>query len=110
MPWAVRMASGKRIKTADSGRKPEIMIVKMMKSEAMEFLDAKKPLAVEISPVRAKARDARPIIGDRNTDWALAPHVKNGVKALPILLKNVLQEKSDMKASSRIVSGYLIIS
>ena len=54
--------------------------VKMIKYEAMEFLEAKKPLAVEISPVIARAKLARPTRGERKVLSTEPLQEKNGVK------------------------------
>ena len=110
MPWAVRIANGKIMRTAELGLKPEIMAVKIMKIEAIELREAKKPLVVEIRPVIARISEAIPIIGARNMESILPLQEKNTRKAFLMLLKKVSQEKSFIKHSSVMVVGYLIIS
>ena len=87
-----------------------MIAVKTMKIEAIEFLEAKKPFAVEIRPVMAKISEAMPIIGARKTESILPLHEKKIRKAFLILEKKVFQEKSFMKQSSVKVDGYLMIS
>lgn len=104
------MAKGKIISTAQSGRKPVIITVKTIKIEAIEFLEAKKPCVVEIRPVIARAREARPIIGDKKMDPTLPPQEKNGKNPFLMFSKYASHEKLSMKKIARMVSGYLIIS
>ena len=104
------MANGKMMRTAESGLKPEIMAVKIMKIEAIELREAKKPLVVEIRPVIAKINEAIPIIGARNTESMLPLQEKNTRKAFLTLSKKAPQEKSFIKHNSVIVVGYLMIS
>ena len=110
MPWAVKMANGKMMRTAQSGLKPEMMAVKMINIEAMEFLEAKKPLVVEMRPVMARMSDAIPIIGARKIESILPLQEKKTRTAFFILLKKTPQEKSFINISSVMVDGYLIIS
>ena len=110
MPWAVKIANGKIIRTAESGLKPEMTAVKIMKIEAIELREAKKPLVVEIRPVMAKMSEAMPIMGARKTESMLPLQEKNTRKAFLMLSKKVFQEKSFIKHSSVIVVGYLMIS
>jgi hypothetical protein len=46
---------------------PVIISPKTIKSEAIEFRDAKKPFVVEKSPIKAKANVGKLIKGDKNT-------------------------------------------
>ena len=87
------MAKGRIMSTADSGLKPETIAVKTIKIEAIEFLEAKKPLAVETSPVIARMSEAMPIIGAKKTESILPLQEKNTRKAFLMLLKNSSQEK-----------------
>ena len=92
--------------TAAKGLRPASKIVKMINIEAMEFLEAKKPLVVEIRPVIARASEASPIIGAKNTDSILPLQEKNGKKASLILEKYLPQEKSSIKVRDFRVSGW----
>ena len=87
-----------------------MIIVKIMKTEAMELLEAKKPRAVEIRPVTASASEANPTIGAKKTDSMLPLQEKKGRKASLMLVKNVDQEKSFMKKRLVKVAGYLMSS
>lgn len=110
MPCAVRMANGIMMSTAADGLKPDTMTVNTIKIDAMELREAKKPLAVEISPVKARAIDARPIIGDKKTDWMLPLQEKNGKNASLIFGKKLFQEKFFAKNNWSETVGYLNIS
>ena len=99
------MANGMMMSTTQNGLKPDKRMVKTIKMEAMEFLEAKKPLVVEMRPVKARAREARPIIGARKTDWILPLQEKNGRKASLMLAKKAPQEKLSIKKSVLAVSG-----
>ena len=62
-------------------------IVNKIKHVAMEFLDAKKPLTVEKRPVKARKSMGRPIRGVRKTSSEVLFQLKNGTRAVLILLK-----------------------
>ena len=98
------------MRTAQNGLNPERTTVKTIKIEAIEFLDAKKPLVVEIRPVMASANEARPIIGDKKTDSMLPLHEKNGRKASLIFEKKWPREKSSIRNRALAVSGKRRIS
>ena len=63
------MASGRIMRTEESGERPEMKTVKRINIVAMEFLEAKKPLAVLMSPAMAIDNEASPTIGDNIVDW-----------------------------------------
>ena len=98
------------ISTAASGLNPVIIIVKTMKTDAIEFLDAKNPFVVENRPVNARAIEARPTIGDRKIDSTLPLQEKNGKNPSRIFARKVPQLKLSTKVSWTKVDGYLMSS
>ena len=90
---------------AQSGFRPVIIIVKMIKSEEMEFREAKKPLAVEIRPAIARAILARPTIGLSKVPSIPPVHEKIGENPEAILWKKLLMSKPGAKKRAAVTSG-----
>ena len=87
------------------GLKPAIIRQNTIKIDAIELRDAKKPLVVEKSPIRANAKVGRLISGDKNTLSRLLCHENTGASPRAILLKKLPIWKSLLNKSSIIVSG-----
>ena len=77
--------------TIEFGESPEMKMVNKINMVAIEFLEAKKPLAVLTNPASATESEASPIIGESIADSALPVQEKNGKKADLILLKKLLK-------------------
>lgn len=101
----MRIASGKRIRMADSGLRPAKNMVKMIKQVAMELREAKKPLAVESRPITARAIEARPMNGDRNWLSRVVFQEKSGKKATLILSIKPPSERPGAQSSSGMMFG-----
>lgn len=95
------MASGRMIKTAEFGERPEMKTVNKISIVAIELREAKKPLAVLIRPATAIESEAKPIIGESIVETALPVQEKNGKKADLIFPKKLL--KLSVQRSSRAV-------
>ena len=91
------------INTAESEDRPEMKIVKIINIVAIEFLEAKKPLAVLARPANAIASVAIPTIGESIVETALPDQEKNGKKADLIFSKN--PPKLSVQRSSLAVFG-----
>ena len=85
-----------------------ITAVKRSSSDAIEFLEAKKPLVVENRPTSASAKTGRPIKGARK----IVPPPPNHLNAGSIPARKLFQKsarwKSLVSSSSRIIPGWLI--
>ena len=79
----------------------------MIRSVAMEFLEAKNPLVVEKSPMRIKAKVGKLISGDKKTLSTVVLQEKTGLKAVAMFGKKLLASKSLTKSNSIIISGRL---
>ena len=64
------------------GLNPEMIRQNTIKSDAMEFLEAKKPFVVENSPIKTSAKTGRLIRGERNTLSTVVRQEKAGPKAV----------------------------
>ena len=103
----MRIAIGSRIRIAHSGLSPDNKIVKIMRQLAIEFLEAKKPLAVDSRPITANAIEARPMKGDRKALSRVVFQAKKGKKAVWILVRNWVKEKSGVSRSSAMMDGLM---
>ena len=103
------MASGRIKKITASGLKPVIRIVNRNNSEAIMFLDAKKPLVVENKPTNASAKVGSPTSGVIKTLSSEPSHRKTGVTPIAMLWKKCENEKSLAVKSSGNTSGWCMI-
>ena len=104
-PCATKIEKGRIKKTTASGLKPVIIKQKISKIVAMEFREAKNPLVVEKSPIKANAKMGRLISGDKNTLSTVLCHEKTGARPEAILLKKSPIWKFSLNKSSMIVAG-----
>lgn len=108
-PCAIKIVNGKMKKITALGLKPVIMMVKIIRSVAMELREAKKPLVVEKMPIRAMANVGRLISGDKNTLSRLARHEKTGAMPFVRFLTKSLKLKFFANNNSCITGGLLMI-
>ena len=101
------MASGRRIRIADSGFKPERIIVKMIKQVAIELREAKKPLVVDNRPITARATEAKPTNGERKVLSSVVFQEKKGKKAIWRLVRKWSKLKSGARSNSLAMGGLI---
>ena len=81
------------------------LIAKIIKSVAIEFLEAKKPFVVENSPISAKAKIGKLISGVKKIFSSEPFHKNNGARPSPILPKKSEISNPFANSSSIIVVG-----
>ena len=108
-PCATKIDSGKIMKIIISLLKPAMINPNMINSVAMEFLEAKKPLVVENSPISASDNIGRLSSGAKNTLWTNPCQVNNNVNPCTTLPKNIDGSKPSASKSSEITSGWFTI-
>ena len=86
-PCAIKIENGRIKKITASGLKPVMTRQKIIKMEAIEFLEAKKPFVVENRPIKAIANTGKLINGDKKTFSRVLCHENTGAKPVIILLK-----------------------
>ena len=96
---------GKNMKIIALELNPEIITPNTIKSDAIEFLEAKKPLVVENNPISAKAKIGRLISGERNRFSMLLCHENMEERPPEIFPKKLWMLKSFTNSNSIKVAG-----
>ena len=104
------MANGRIKRIAASGRRPASTIEKIIKQEAMALREAKNPLVVDNKPTKARAKEPRPMSGERKVLSTPPPQAKNGAKASLRLPKNEFIEKLSASSKLEVSAGCLMHS
>ena len=99
------MEIGKMKNTTAFGLNPVIIIQNTIKIEAIELREAKNPLVVENSPIKAKANVGKLISGDKNVPSTLLCQENTGVNPAAIFPKKCWSSKPGANNNAIIVSG-----